>query len=489
MRHILLRVIVFLFLTLGVAAVSILIYIQFFEHDNQLEMRGEIRSELLENVGRLLVEWHRDGASASSKAYLAKQLDHGFGYTLFDAHGRVLLGRQPDQELVSLTQHALQKQGYAYKEMQSGFPPPPPMSPPGRESLAFIDREGVQYAIGLAATPPPFPHEGRPRPLLFIGAGACVAILLLFALLRISGRTVMDMRAALGRLAKGDFDTRLDSALEQRKDAFSKLAKDFNLAVTQLADKHAEQRYLISELTHEMRSPLTRMTLAMELAKTAAPDKSGQLMQRLKADSDALNSIFEKLMDYVRQQWDETEKTSMDLSALACSVARSCDEEARLNGKQVLYFDCGDCRICGNSRQLASMIRNVLRNAVRHTKPGTSVELHIAAGAEDATITITDHGPGLPPDMLEKVFEPFRQSGYAKGEAGLGLAIARLVATRHGGTITLQNRVDGGAMATIRLPLLQDKTDKDEKSAAVLEDVQSAVAKTLHVLRASISND
>ncbi|TVM15944.1 hypothetical protein DPQ33_13320 [Oceanidesulfovibrio indonesiensis] len=454
MRVWLLRVLVFLLITLGAAVISIVVYDHAVNQKDMFRFRALHRSEVLKNVGRLLLEWRRNGAEAATREYLDEQRKLGRIYTLLDSKGTVLAGAQLNEDLRDLARRAMDNDGYAIPETAHDFFAPP-MRPPSMEAFVFRGRDKAEYVLALTNKAKETPPPGKPKPLVFIVLGACVAAFVLYALFRISTTATRELRAAMRLLGQGDFGVRVDSALERRNDTFSKLARDFNATVTSLAGKQAEQRYMIADLAHDMRSSLTRMALAMELASNTSPDKAARLQSRIKADSDKLNTISEQLMHHVRQQWNEARRIPLRLAVVLRSLARELDTQAREQGKRVVFVHRGGCRVLGNEPQIASMVRNIAANALRHSPASGEVRIFLERDAEAgaARIVIEDDGPGLPQEMLREVFEPFRQ-GENSGESGLGLAIAKLVCERHGGSITLDNRPERGLRATILLPLM-----------------------------------
>lgn len=466
MRIWLLRSLLLLLLTLGAAFISVVVYDHTVGQENMLRFRTTQRSEVLENVGRLLLEWRRNGAAETLDKYLDEQQEQGRAYTLFDGEGNVLAGAPPDQKLLDLTNQALKTHGYAYIDGKRDFFDPALRQPP-MESFVFRGRDNARYTLALSHSPAMMPAPGKPRPYVFIVLGACVALLLHCAFVRLFAGYARELRAAMRLLAQGDFGVRVDPSMERRKDIFAKLAKDFNATVTSLAGKQAEHRYVITDLTHDMRSSLTRMVLAMELARNTSPDKAAQLLSRIKADSDKLNSISEQLMHHVRQQWNDSQRTPLQLVELLRPLIRELNSHARGQNKRVLFYNRENCRILGNESQIASMVQNIATNALRHSPAGGEVCIFLERDAknEAARIIVQDEGPGLPQEMLREVFEPFRQ-GENHGESGLGLAIAKLVSERHGGSITLSNRPNAGLQATILLPLMQSGDVQRSRSEA-----------------------
>ena len=244
-------------------------------------------------------------------------------------------------------------------------------------------------------------------------AGILLALLIIAALIYTSERPVAHLRSAMRRLAAGDFSVRLDPVLLRRKDTIGRLAKEFNRTATNMARKQQAQRLLLSEISHEMRSPLSRMAIATELVKNGSPDNKVQLIERIRTDSDQLNSLSGQLMDFVRLQWLQSVREPLQLSPLLQQVVTECSEEAAEQQKKVLLSSSGNGAISGNAEQLSSMFRNIIRNAVRHTPENSSVEViakEVSGNGHGlALIFIRDHGPGLPENDLERVMEPFQQ--------------------------------------------------------------------------------
>ncbi|GAB7079424.1 hypothetical protein JCM14635_10970 [Megalodesulfovibrio paquesii] len=492
MRLWMLRLLVFLLLTLGGSLVSAIVDRHTGQRTLELEDRSAQRSAVLESVGRLLLEWRDEEELAQLEDYLNEQRKRGLLYALLDSQGELLAGDAPGPELAAVAMTALQANGYAFDDAASGLLPPPPMAPPVLECLAFRSPEGELYALALHRTAPPLFLVRQPRHLTYIVLGALLAMALYYALCRVtrlSGRASQELSSAMRRLAQGDFAARLDPAFATPETPYADLAKDFNRAVTTLADKQAEQRYMLTELAHNMSASLTRLALAVELAGNTSPERAMQLLERIKADSGQLSGITEQLMGCVREEWNECEKKPLALGRLLQQVTHDVNARLGADGKRVVFAATGDGVILGNEAQLASMVRNILSNALRHTPPFTQVLMQLTVEPPDATtastapagqaagggegrpmgkptaksmarlmarLEVVDQGPGLPPDMLERVFRPFQQGGGLRGEAGLGLAIARLVCERHGGRITLHNQPEGGLGAVMLLPLQEE---------------------------------
>ncbi len=451
------RLFAFVLITVGSMFLTQIAYDHFQRHNPLFENWLVDRQEMLQNTGMLLADWLDHGNMEELDAYLKQHEANGFQYALYDApSGKILLGT-PSSDAQDIARTSVNNKQYAINEFNFKTH----LLPQKIEAIPFVSPQGKALILGLKQidTHPEARDSMLTQIVCIRLAGILLALLIIAALIYTSERPVAHLRSAMRRLAAGDFSVRLDPVLLRRKDTIGRLAKEFNRTATNMARKQQAQRLLLSEISHEMRSPLSRMAIATELVKNGSPDNKVQLIERIRTDSDQLNSLSGQLMDFVRLQWLQSVREPLQLSPLLQQVVTECSEEAAEQQKKVLLSSSGNGAISGNAEQLSSMFRNIIRNAVRHTPENSSVEViakEVSGNGHGlALIFIRDHGPGLPENDLERVMEPFQQgkSSGIKGEAGLGLAIARQVAETHDGGITLENRHEGGLQVTIRLPL------------------------------------
>jgi two-component system sensor histidine kinase CpxA len=225
----------------------------------------------------------------------------------------------------------------------------------------------------------------------------------------------------------------------------------------------AQQR-LLGDISHELRSPLARLGVALGLARQrSGPDANGAL-DRIERESDNLNEMISQLLTLTRLEsgTDGRKRAEIDLAALVRDVAEDADFEARSVNRSVQVVWTERCTINGIEELLRSAVENVVRNAVRFTPEGTAVEVALQRqnGASDryAVISVRDRGKGVPEEALERIFRPFyraedardRQSG---GGTGLGLAITERAVRMHGGSVVATNAKDGGLSVEMRLKL------------------------------------
>lgn len=267
-------------------------------------------------------------------------------------------------------------------------------------------------------------------------------------------RPVLGVQQGLRGLASGQLDTRLGPALAGRKDELGALAADFDRTAQRLQELVAAQELLLRDVSHELRSPLARLRLAVELARRGGSGAPVQL-DRIQHDCDRLEMLTAQVLKLARLRDPQAmPREPLDLAALLGEVVDELAYEAEATGKAIAWRPTVPAiPLHGAPAELASLLENVLRNALRFTPHGERVDVTLDRLADGARITVRDRGPGIAPEHLERVFAPFFQADAARsGGAGLGLSIAQRVAQRHGGDIQLNNRAGGGLEVRIRLP-------------------------------------
>ena len=270
----------------------------------------------------------------------------------------------------------------------------------------------------------------------------------------------------------------------RRHDEMAELMRDFDRMAERLESLVNAQSRLLTDISHELRSPLARLNVALELARQRSGTEATSALDRIDRESNRLNELIQKLLTIARlESGDESiEKSPVHLDRLVQEIARDAAFEAQSRHCQVEAEIIDDCIVMGSPSLLHSAIENVVRNAIRYTDEGTKVELVLerdvkvsadtglkkialqeaqpasdAADKEEAVVRVIDSGPGVPEDAIDKLFRPFYRIDDARGRqtggVGLGLAITDRAVRLHGGTIRISNRPEGGLMVEIRLPL------------------------------------
>ena len=266
---------------------------------------------------------------------------------------------------------------------------------------------------------------------------------------------IRKLREATNRLAEGDLSTRVAQRVGRRRDEISDLARDFDTMAERIESLLLSQQRLTRDISHELRSPLARMNVALEMAKKKAPPEMAPQLQRIENESQRLNDMISRLLTLSKLETgsQEFDRYEINLRSLVQQVAADADFEAAAKNRSVKVIRAEDCRIMGSDALIRSAVENVLRNAVRYTEEGTAVEVSLSNGDDKARITIRDHGEGVPEQELSNLFKPFYRVGEARdrgsGGTGLGLAIAEQAVRLHKGTIRARNENDGLAVEIV----------------------------------------
>jgi two-component system sensor histidine kinase CpxA len=260
---------------------------------------------------------------------------------------------------------------------------------------------------------------------------------------------IRKLREATQRLSAGDLQTRVDSRVKRRRDELADLASDFDVMAARIESLITSQQRLNRDISHELRSPLARLNVALEIAKQRSTPESEQILARIELESTRLNEMISRLLILAKLESgaEEVENRPVDLTELVRDVADDADFEAKANGKYVAVSTADPCTVMGSENLLRSAIENVLRNAVRYTADGTAIDVSLTAKNGRAVIKVEDHGGGVPEDELANLFRPFHRVGEDRtrktGGIGLGLAIAERAIKAHKGSILARNAGDG----------------------------------------------
>jgi two-component system sensor histidine kinase CpxA len=266
------------------------------------------------------------------------------------------------------------------------------------------------------------------------------------------------LRRATLRLSAGDLAARVGNPVDRRRDEIGQLARDFDAMADRLENLVGSQRRLLRDVSHELRSPLARLTVALQLARDREGVRAAEALDRIERETGRLDDLIGQLLllERLEARAPDTEKVDFDLTDLLNEVVDDASFEASATQRGVEFEADSRCTMRGYPALVRSALDNVLRNAVRHTAGGTTVEVSIDCGEGSAEVNIRDHGPGVPEEHLETLFEPFSRVADARerstGGAGLGLAIARRAVEVHGGMVTARNHPDGGLEVVITLP-------------------------------------
>lgn len=291
---------------------------------------------------------------------------------------------------------------------------------------------------------------------LRLGGLLLTAVVLCYLLVLYLTSPIRKLRVATNRLADGDLHTRVAPKLGRRRDELGDLARDFDDMAERIENLITSQQRLNRDISHELRSPLARLNVALEIAKQKSNPESAPVLDRIEAESSRLNEMIGRLLTLAKLESgsQEIEPVRVRLDELVRDVAADADFEAKAKGKSVEIARADECVVEGSENLLRSAIENVLRNAVRYTQDGTAVNVRLTSSNGHATVQISDQGGGVPEEELGHIFRPFYRIGEDRtrktGGIGLGLAIAQRAVNAHKGAITATN-VNGGLEIEIKL--------------------------------------
>ena len=273
------------------------------------------------------------------------------------------------------------------------------------------------------------------------------------------------LRAATRQFASGDLKTRIGSAPGRRRDELADLGQDFDLMAEQIESLVNARSRLLRDISHELRSPLARLNVALELARQRSGEKAADALDRIERESERLNTLIGQLrtLTLLESGTDNFEKVSLNLSTLIRGISDDADFEARSRHCSVKAVLGENIVVNGSEELLRRAIENVVRNAVRYTAEGTEIEIslkHVELhGKGYGVIKIRDHGPGVPGDTLASLFSPFYRVAESRdrqsGGMGIGLTITDRAVRLLGGEVSINNAPDGGLIVEISLPAIK----------------------------------
>ena len=268
-------------------------------------------------------------------------------------------------------------------------------------------------------------------------------------------KPLQKLGAAAAGIAEGRLETRVDPSLKNRRDEIADLASNFDRMAERIEALVTRQRGLLGDVSHELRSPLSRLIVALGLVKQGPAEEAAENLERIGLEARRLDMLIGQLLSLTRidSGVDRGAPAPFDLTSLVQEVANDGNFEARARNRSVVIKQADACTVDGFEEPLRSAVENVVRNAIRHTAEGTAVEISLLAANSRALIRVRDFGPGVAEDMLAEIFLPFRRVGNSNSEgSGLGLAIAERAVSVNGGTIRARNAPEGGLVVEIDLP-------------------------------------
>ena len=266
-------------------------------------------------------------------------------------------------------------------------------------------------------------------------------------------RPVRQLANVVDRFGAGELTAR---ANPRSKDEIGNLGRSFNAMAERISTLLTTERQLLQDVSHELRSPLARLTFEAEMVRRTTDRDAAAT--RLRHEIERLSELVGMLIDMARAESEpgEVEMEALCLNDLLLATAEDSEIEAQAAGCSIDINAPEETNLQGNAELLRRAFENVLRNALRYAPPESSVEVRLKREATWARITVRDYGPGIPEKLRERIFDPFFRADASRDERtgglGLGLATARRAVRVHNGDITAEN-ASPGALLTITLPL------------------------------------
>jgi two-component system sensor histidine kinase CpxA len=310
--------------------------------------------------------------------------------------------------------------------------------------------------------PPTVRQERRPSLLRYAFPQLPVAIavggLTTFVLVLLFSRPLVRLRKAARELAEGNLTARVEESPAQlvrpHSDEFQGLVHDFNHMAERLESLVGAQRLLLRDVSHELRSPLSRLNVALELAREDAGPALEAHLARIEREAENLNQLIGELLALSSMESLDTTASfkPVSLNEVCEQLLPDAEYEAQRRPCTVVLEQDGECTIQGNRNLLYRAVENVVRNAIRYTEAGTQVTIRVqktSVGSKElAVIEVTDCGPGIPEAEVDHIFRPFYRLDHARsattGGFGVGLAITERAIRLHGGSVRASNRSGGG---------------------------------------------
>jgi signal transduction histidine kinase len=313
---------------------------------------------------------------------------------------------------------------------------------------------GERYHIVARKRPPKRGHFGRAPLWIALSITLLVSTLVCYLLAKYLSKPVSNLSNATHQLAAGNLDVRIGPM--KRRDEIADLAGDFDRMAEQLQSLVNSQKKLLQDVSHELRSPLARLQVALALAQRNDGDQQ-RYFDRLHRDIERLDFLIGEVLTLSRIDTVDYPKERFSISELCQEIVRDCALEAEQKQCRLMAEIEPGIEISGRSELLRRAIENILRNAIKFSPDDSLIAFSLARKDGWITTQVSDQGEGVPESDALNLFDAFARADTARDHSisgyGLGLSIAKKAVDLHRGTITLANRSPRGLVATIRLPV------------------------------------
>ena len=388
-------------------------------------------------------------------------LPHRANYWFLSSDGRELSGRPMPDDMREHAERALRHEGIVRPDDAVVITAP-------------VTTLRDHYVLIVEFIPPPL-SERVPGDIIWVlKLGTIISALMCLVIAHYLSKPIERLRNATNELARGNLDIRVGATIGKRRDEIADLVHDFDSMADELRQQIQSERNLLSGVSHELRSPIARMRLALVLARSSDKPEREEMLDRIEQDTIQLDSMLERILTVARLESGQYRPKfeSVSLNEIIDEVLDDARFEAAATGATIHYIDDAIVSVIGDPGLMRSAIENVVRNAIFYSGQNGAIEVRLRMDDGHAVVSVRDNGPGVPEEALPLLFKPFYRVDGSRvtstGGMGLGLAIVRNAMAAHGGTVTAQNAAPHGLEVELRLPATGTK---DTTHAAATQSV------------------
>src|SRR5215470_1320094 len=460
MRSLFLKIFLWFWLTVILVGLTLVITALITRSNSQADAEGwkaSVSFAVTGEANRAVGIYEREGMAALRKHFEVMQKTRFISFYLLDELGKEIVDQKPPQQAVDLALKAGKDTAFlpSYRGADR-FAAQRVVGPSGREYVFFLIAPGVPIRSLLAAM--------GVEAFLGLAGVLLVAGVFCFWLARHITAPVVQLGEAASQIADGHLSTRVSQSMHSRRDEIGLLGQHFDRMAERIESLVAGQQRLLSTVSHELRSPLTRLSLAAGLLRQCPAEEIEEYLDRIELETEQLDKLIAQLLTLSRVESGADAglaKEEIDLAGLIQEIAVGGNFEARARSCMVCVGPVESCVTTGVPEQVRRAIENVVRNAIRYTRAHSQVEITIRRQGESPFVTsliqVRDYGPGVRDSDLAKIFQPFYRVSSADGSTtngtGLGLAITERIVRMHGGAVRAVNAPGGGLLVELTFPL------------------------------------
>jgi signal transduction histidine kinase len=390
--------------------------------------------------------YEEDGEPALRALLDQSSLPHRVNYWLIDSNGRELSGRPLPPEIPEYAQRALRREGIVRPD-EAVF------------VVAPVSTARSSYLLIGEFIPPPLTERVPGDMIWVLKLGTIISALMCLVIAHYLSKPIERLRKATNEMARGNLDIRVGATIGNRRDEIADLVRDFDSMAGELRNQIISERNLLSGVSHELRSPIARMRLALALARGPNSREREEMLDRIEQDTIQLDSMLERILTVARLESGQYKPKfeSLSLNDLIDEVLDDARFEAAATDVTLNYADDAIVTVSGDPGLLRSAIENVVRNAIFYSGQGGKIDIRLHVDNGQAVLTVRDNGKGVPEETLPLLFKAFYRADDSRvtstGGMGLGLAIVRNAVAVHGGTVLARNVTPHGLEVELRLPV------------------------------------